>query len=163
MSLRASTAKRRSAEPAASREHPPSNARTREQRFKLATEALRAGDRDRAVALLNENAAEKGAVVASLFGLQFVAGAIGHLLPIPTMVAGMSAGFKSCEEADISVALLVAGARAGVKPVPNRRFRKPTPNQRMPARNTVELAPSVAAAFKADANAVIARGGVTAV
>ncbi|MEL6196149.1 MAG: hypothetical protein AAFQ77_03765 [Myxococcota bacterium] len=127
MSLRATTTKRQSAEPAATREHPPSKELTREQRFKLAAEALRAGDRDRAVALLNENAAGKGAVVASLFGLQFVAGALGHLLPVTTMVAGMSAGFKSCEESDVSLALLVVGARAGLKPVPRRAQRHVSP------------------------------------
>lgn len=128
MNLRARAAAKPSASESTQADNRGSSAKlTREQRVKLAAEALRAGDRDRAVALLNENAAEKGAVVASLFGLQFAAGALGHLLPVTTMVAGMSAGFKSCEESDVSVALLVVGARAGLKPVPRRTQRRVGP------------------------------------
>ncbi|MEM6730278.1 MAG: hypothetical protein AAF658_01910 [Myxococcota bacterium] len=82
---------------------------------------MRAGDRDRAVALLNENTAEKGAVVASLAGINFALGAVAYLLPIPTMVVGMGAGFESCEQSDVSVALLVAAARAGGGPLSKAR------------------------------------------
>ncbi|MEL7306130.1 MAG: restriction endonuclease fold toxin, partial [Myxococcota bacterium] len=87
--------------------------RRREARFREAAEALRSGDRDRAVELLNQNAKEKGMTVVGLFGLEAMFTTLATLFPTPALATMMAAGFRSCDDIDGLGVMLAAVARVG--------------------------------------------------
>ncbi|MEO0594429.1 MAG: restriction endonuclease fold toxin [Myxococcota bacterium] len=87
--------------------------RRREARVLEAAEALRRGDRDRAVELLNQNAKEKGMTVVGLFGLDALFTTLATLFPTPTLVTMLGAGFRSCDDIDGLGVMLAAVARLG--------------------------------------------------
>lgn len=87
--------------------------RRREARVLEAAEALRRGDRDRAVELLNQNAKEKGMTVVGLFGLDALFTTLATLFPTAALATMMGAGFRSCDDIDGLGVMLVAVARVG--------------------------------------------------
>ncbi|MEO0594221.1 MAG: restriction endonuclease fold toxin, partial [Myxococcota bacterium] len=96
--------------------NPPSKSvaqRRREARFREAAEALRSGDRDRAVKLLNQNAKEKGMTVVGLFGLDAMLTTLATLFPTAALATMMGAGFRSCDDIDALGVMLAAVARVG--------------------------------------------------
>ena len=97
------------------RPHTPDRDLTRQERYRLASEALRRGDRDRAVDLLNQNKRDDGYKVLTILAIEFGAGALVELAPVAAAMVGLAVGVESCEKADLSVALGVAGARSGVR------------------------------------------------